>query len=58
MKIPRECHHRIRVYTSGKRVRQVVTPGGRIIESKTMISRAKNTRTGRKLARRRRRIRI
>ena len=62
MRIPKGSYHRIKTYPDGKRVRLIITPRGRIISSVPVhssvgkVKTASRTKTGRKLAQRRRRI--
>ena len=56
MPLPKGTYYRIRTYPSGKRVRLAISPSGRILESASVKSKVKRTKTGKRLARRRRRI--
>ncbi len=56
MPLPRGTYYRVKTYQSGKRVRLAISPSGRILETKLVGSKAAKTRTGRRLAKRRRRI--
>lgn len=49
-------YHKLKTYPSGKRVRLTISSSGRILESTPVVSKARRTRTGRRLAARRRRI--
>ena len=56
MPLGKGVYYRIRTYPSGKRVRLAISPSGRILEATAVTSKADKTRTGKRLARRRRRI--
>jgi len=56
MALPRGTRYRVHTYPSGKKVRLAIGPNGRILESTPVHSRVSNTRTGKRLATRRRRI--
>jgi len=56
MPLPRGAYYRIQTYPSGKRVRLAISPDGRILEATVVMSKARRTKTGRRLAARRRRI--
>lgn len=43
-------------YPSGAKMKLTISPGGRVLKSERVVSRSKKTKTGRSLARRRRRI--
>lgn len=47
---------RIKTYADGRRVKLTIGPNGRILEAAPVLSRVDKTRTGKRLARRRRRI--
>jgi len=49
-------YKKIRTYPSGKKVRLAISSEGRILEATPVVSRARRTKTGRRLAARRRRI--
>ena len=49
-------YHKIKTYPSGKRVRLTISSSGRILESTPVVSKARRTKTGKRLAARRRRI--
>ena len=57
MPLPFGAYRKIKTYPSGKRVRLTISSSGRILESAPVVSKAKRTRTGRRLTARRRRIR-
>jgi hypothetical protein len=50
-------YHRIRTYPSGKKMRLTISGSGRILEAVPVMRRIGRTRTGQRLAARRRRIR-
>jgi hypothetical protein len=50
------AYYRIKTDSSGKRVRLTLSPSGRVLETKVLVSKVKRTKTGRRLAQRRRRI--
>ena len=54
--LPRGAYYRVRTYPSGKKVRLAISSEGRILEATPVASRVKRTKTGRRLAARRRRI--
>lgn len=54
MPVPRGTIYIVKTYESGKRVRSAISPSGKIIETKRLKS--TRTRTGKRLAKRRRRI--
>ena len=56
MSLPQGAYYRIRTYPSGKRVRLTISASGRILESTPVVSKSKRTKTGKRLAARRRRI--
>jgi len=56
MTFPRGTYYRTRVYSSGKKMRLAISPEGRILESTPVASRAKKSRTGKRLAAMRRRL--
>jgi len=56
MPLPAGAYYRTKTYPSGKRVRLAISVDGRILEATPVVSKAKRTRTGRRLAARRRRI--
>jgi hypothetical protein len=56
MPVPRGTYYRVKTYTNGKKVRLAISPDGRILEATPVVSKIKRTRTGKRLARRRRRI--
>ena len=55
MPLPKNTRYRVRTYPSGKRVRLAISPGGRVIETKTM-RKIKQTKSRKRLTRKRRRI--
>lgn len=57
MPVPKGTYYRIRTYPSGKKVRLAISPSGRVLEVTPVISKVKRTKTGKRLAKRRRRIR-
>ncbi len=56
MPVPRGTYYRIKTYPSGKRVRLAISPAGRILETTPYTSKVRKTKTGKRLAKRRRRI--
>jgi len=56
MPLPQGAFYRTRTYPSGKKVRLAISSDGRILEATPVVSKSKRTRTGRRLATRRRRI--
>jgi len=56
MPMPRGTYSRIYTYPSGRRVRLALSPSGRVLEVTPVHSKVKGTKTGKSLARRRRRI--
>ena len=56
MPLPRGTYYRIKTYPSGRRVRLAISPSGRVLESNPYPSKVKRTKTGKRLAKRRRRI--
>jgi len=52
----RGTYSRIRTSTTGRRVRLTISSEGRILDSTPIASKVKRTRTGKRLALRRRRI--
>ena len=56
MPVPKGTYYRIKTYPSGKRVRLAISPSGRILEATSILSKTKNTKTGKRLAKRRKRI--
>ena len=54
--LPAGAYYRVKTYPSGKKVRLAISSGGRILEAVPVVSKAKRTTTGRRLAARRRRI--
>jgi hypothetical protein len=50
-------YYRIRTYPSGKKVRLAISESGRILESMPVLAKTHRSKTGRRLAARRRRIR-
>ena len=56
MPLPHGAFYRIRTYPSGKRVRLAISSDGRILEATPVVSKVRRTKTGRRLAARRRRI--
>jgi len=56
MLLPRGTYYRIKTYPNGKRVRLAISPSGRILEATPVTSMARQTKTGRRLSRRLRRI--
>jgi len=56
MPLSRNVYYRIRTYPSGKKVRLAISSEGRILEATAVVSKARRTKTGRRLAARRRRI--
>ena len=57
MPLPRGAYYRTKIYPSGKRVRLAISSEGRILEATPVVSRVSRTKTGKRLAARRRRIR-
>ena len=57
MPLPLGAYYRVRTYPSGKKVRLAISENGRILEATPVLSRTRKTRTGKRLAARRRRIR-
>lgn len=57
MPLPRGTHYRIWTYPSGRRVRLAISRDGRVLEVIPYPSKVKKTKTGKRLAKRRRRIR-
>lgn len=55
MPVPHGTRYRIKTYKSGKRVRQAVSPSGRIVETKN-LPKKKLTKSQKRLNRRKRRI--
>jgi len=55
--LPRGAYYRTRTYPSGKKVRLAISSDGRILEATPVVSKVRRTRTGKRLAARRRRIR-
>lgn len=56
MPLPYGAYYRVRTYPSGKRVRLAISSEGRILEATSIVSKARRTKTGKRLATRRRRI--
>lgn len=56
MPLPRGTYHRIKTYPSGRRERLAISPDGRILERTPYPSKVRKTKTGKRLAKRRRRI--
>jgi len=56
MMLPRGAYHKIKTYPSGRKVRLTISESGRILESTPVFAKARRTKTGRRLATRRRRI--
>jgi hypothetical protein len=56
MPMPKGTYYRVKTYASGKKVRLAISPDGRILEATPVVSKVTKTRTGKRLARRRRRI--
>lgn len=56
MPLPSGTYYRTKTYPSGKKVRLAISPGGRILEATPVVSKVKRTKTGKRLAARRRRI--
>ena len=56
MPVPKGTYYRIKTYPSGRRVRLAITPNGRIIEITPLSKKTSKTKTGKRLASRRRRI--
>lgn len=56
MPLPRGAYYRIKTYPSGKRVRLAISSSGRVLEVIPIVNKAERTKTGRRLAARRRRI--
>jgi len=56
MPLGRGVYYRVKTYPSGKRVRLAISSSGRILEAVPVVSRASRTKTGKRLARRRRRL--
>jgi len=56
MALPFGAYYRIKTYPSGKKVRLTISSSGRILESTPVVSKVRRTKTGRRLAARRRRI--
>ncbi len=56
MPLPYGAYYRVRTYPSGKKVRLAISSEGRILEVTSVVSKVKRTKTGRRLAVRRRRI--
>ena len=54
--LPKGTFYRIKTYASGKKVRLAISTDGRILEATPVVSKVKRTKTGKRLARRRRRI--
>lgn len=54
--LPRGAYYKTRTYPSGKKVRLAISSDGRILEATPVLNKAKRTKTGRRLAARRRRI--
>lgn len=54
--LPRGAYYRMKIYPSGKKVRLAISSEGRILEATPVVSKIRRTKTGRSLARRRRRI--
>lgn len=48
--------YRFKTSPSGKKIRVTYSPNGRVLETKPVLSKANRTRTGKRLAARRRRI--
>lgn len=55
--LPRGAYYKTKTYPSGKKVRLTISAGGKILESTPVVSKSNRTKTGKRLARRRRRIR-
>ena len=49
-------YYRVKTYDNGKKVRLAISTDGRILEATPVVSKVKRTKTGKRLARRRRRI--
>ena len=56
MPLPQGAYYRTKTYPSGKRVRLAISSDGRILEATPVVNKARRTKTGRRLAARRRRI--
>ena len=56
MPLPRGAYYKVRTYPSGKKVRLAISAEGRILEATPIVSKVRRTRTGKRLAARRRRI--
>ena len=56
MPLPRGAFYRTKTYPSGKKVRLAISSEGRILEATPVVSKVKRTKTGKRLAARRRRI--
>ena len=56
MPLPRGVFFKIKTYPSGKKVRLAISAEGRILEATPVVSKARKTKTGKRLAARRRRI--
>ncbi len=57
MPVPPGTRFRVKTLPSGKRVRLTITSDDRVIETKVLRNKTKRTKTGKRLAARRRRIR-
>ena len=56
MPLPQGAYYRTRTYPSGKKVRLAISADGRILEATPVVSKVRRTKTGKRLAARRRRI--
>ncbi len=54
--LPRGAYYRVRARPSGKKERLTISANGRILEVTPIISKVSGTGTGKRLAKRRRRI--
>lgn len=56
MPIPSGAYYRTRTYASGKKVRLLISARGQILEATPVGEKTNKTKTGKRLAKRRRRI--
>jgi len=56
MPLPRGAYYRTKTYPSGKKVRLAISSDGRLLEVTPVVSKVRRTKTGKRLAARRRRL--
>jgi hypothetical protein len=57
MRLPQGAYYKIKTNASGKRVRLTISSDGRILDSELTMNKTRRTKVGKRLERRRRRIR-